>query len=61
MRYATLEKKLLDMKSSVDSSEKKFKESQKEIELLNNKIKTMMNEKTRICGMLDAKVSLVLS
>jgi hypothetical protein len=37
------------------SHEKKIKDLQREIELLNGKIKQMGNEKTRICGILDEK------
>lgn len=39
--------------------EKKTKDLQKEIELLNGKIKGAAGDKTRICGILDAKVSLL--
>jgi hypothetical protein len=56
IRYATVEKLVLDSKNHKEATEKKNKELQKEIELLNGKIKGAANEKTRICGMLDAKV-----
>lgn len=52
----TLEKKLIDMNTSVELSSKKLKDSQKEIELLNGKIKILTNEKAKICNMFDAKV-----
>jgi hypothetical protein len=52
-----VEKQVLDAKNVRDSMDKKNKELQKEIELLNGKIKGAAGEKTRICGILDAKVS----
>lgn len=58
IKYATLEKKLIDMKMCVDNAEKKFKDNQKEIDILNNKIKNLTSEKTRICSMLDSKVNI---
>lgn len=57
MRYCTVEKGVLDMKTLKESFERKFKEAQKEMELMNGKIKMMSSEKTRICNMLDAKVN----
>lgn len=57
MRYVTVEKGVLDMKTLKETFERKFKEAQKEMELMNGKIKMMGAEKTRICNMLDAKVN----
>jgi hypothetical protein len=57
IRYATVEKQVLDSKNAREATEKKNKELQKEIELLNGKIKGAANDKTRICGMLDVKVN----
>jgi uncharacterized membrane protein len=56
IRYATSEKQILDSKNARESAEKKTKELQKEIELLNGKIKGASADKTRICGILDGKV-----
>lgn len=47
---------MLDAKNHRDSADKKNKELQREIELLNGKIKGAAGEKTRICGILDSKV-----
>jgi chromosome segregation ATPase len=55
MRFAILEKNVLDVKLSKENSEKKIKDLNREIELLNGKIKGAATEKTRICNMLDAK------
>lgn len=55
MRYCTVEKGVLDMKTLKEGFERKFKEANKEMELMNGKIKMMGTEKTRICNMLDAK------
>lgn len=55
MRYCTVEKGVLDMKTLKETFERKFKEANKEMELMNGKIKMMGTEKTRICNMLDAK------
>lgn len=55
LQYARVEKTLLDAKNLGQSHEKKIKDLQKEIELLNGKIKQQANDKTRICGILDEK------
>ncbi|CRK94735.1 CLUMA_CG008235, isoform A [Clunio marinus] len=55
IRYATVEKQILDSKNGKEFIEKKNKELQREIELLNGKIKGANGDKTRICGILDAK------
>lgn len=56
IRYATVERQILDSKNARDSMEKKTKELQREIELLSGKIKGAAADKTRICGILDGKV-----
>lgn len=58
IRYATVEKQVLDAKNVRDSLDKKNKELQREIELLNGKIKGAAADKTRICGILDGKVGI---
>lgn len=55
MRYAVSEKNVIDIKQGKNSSEKKCKELKKECELLQNKVKVMDSEKSRICSMLDNK------
>lgn len=55
LQYARVEKTLLDAKNLGQNHEKKIKELQKEIDLLNGKIKQQANDKTRICGILDEK------
>lgn len=47
---------MIDSKNAKDASEKKSKDLQREIEILNGKIKGAATDKTRICGILDAKV-----
>ena len=58
IRYATVEKQVLDARNLRDAIEKKNKELHREIELLTGKIKGAAGEKTRICGILDEKVNL---
>lgn len=55
MRFAILEKNVLDVKLSKENCEKKIKDLNREIELLNGKVKGAATEKTRICNMLDGK------
>lgn len=55
-RYAVVERQILDSKNSRDAMEKKTKDLQREIELLNGKIKGAAADKTRICGILDKTV-----
>ncbi|KAL7026228.1 hypothetical protein ACKWTF_013810 [Chironomus riparius] len=55
IRYVTVEKSLLDAKNLGQNFEKKVKDLQREIELLNGKIKQGASDKTRICGILDDK------
>lgn len=57
MRYAIVEKKVIDANLAKDAVEKKLKEGQKEIEALNHKIRQMNAEKTRMCQIVDQKVS----
>lgn len=59
MRYAIVEKNVLDMKNSKENCEKKIKELNKEIELLNGKLKGAATEKTRVANMLDGKVGIL--
>lgn len=56
MRYAMVEKKVIDANVAKDQAEKKYKETQKELEVASSKIKALNTEKTRICHMLDQKV-----
>lgn len=55
IRYATVEKKILESKNAQDVMERKTKEFQKEVELLSGKIKGAAADKTRICAILDEK------
>lgn len=55
MRYAVSEKNVIDIKQGKNTSEKKCKEFSRECDLLQNKLKVMESEKSRICGMLDNK------
>lgn len=59
MRYATVEKNLLDARNKKEYLEKKIKELNKEIELLNGKMKTNAADKARICNILDGKVMMI--
>lgn len=61
MRYATVEKHLLDARNKKEHLEKKIKELNKEIELLNGKMKTNAADKARICNILDGKVIIINS
>ena len=61
MRYATVEKNLLDARNKKEFLEKKIKELNKEIELLNGKMKTNAADKARICNILDGKVIIINS
>lgn len=57
LRYAVVEKQAIDAKNAKETFEKKNKELTKEHENMSGKIKTLTAEKTKICGMLDGKVS----
>lgn len=55
IRYAVGEKNILKEKQSRESIEKKYKDLQKEHDILQHKVQTMASEKVRICQMLDNK------
>lgn len=59
MRYAIVEKKVIDANLAKDAVEKKQKENQKEVEALNHKLKLLNTEKTRMCQIVDQKVRLL--
>lgn len=56
VRYAVSEKAVLEHKFAKELYDKKYKESLREIEILQHKLNTMISEKARICQMLDNKV-----
>ena len=56
MKFASLEISLLGANKVKDSFEKKIKELTKENEIMAQKNKALMVEKTRICNMVDEKV-----
>ncbi|XP_011312071.1 coiled-coil domain-containing protein 186 isoform X2 [Fopius arisanus] len=55
MKYAVGEKQLIDTQRARDVAEKKGKDSTRECELLQSKLKQALGERTRICGILDTK------
>lgn len=55
IRYAVGEKNILKEKQMKEAVEKKFKDLQREYEILQHRIQTMVSEKARICQMLDNK------
>lgn len=55
VRYAVGEKNILREKQLKETFEKKYKDLQREYEILQHKIQTMISEKARICQMLDNK------
>ncbi|CAG9772571.1 unnamed protein product [Ceutorhynchus assimilis] len=55
IRYAVGEKNVMKERQQKEQIDKKFKELQKENELLQHKLQTMISEKARICQMLDNK------
>lgn len=55
IRYAVGEKNILKEKQLRETFEKKYKDAQKEYEILQHKVQTMASEKARICQMLDNK------
>lgn len=61
MRYAIVEKKVIDANMARDGVEKRWKEGQKEVEALNHKLRHMNTEKTRMCQIVEQKVSNVIS
>lgn len=57
MRYAVSEKEVIDQKRERESLERKLREMARENDLLLGKLKGMSAEKSRICQMLDIKVT----
>ena len=57
MRYATVEKNAIDLRTVKESYDRKEKSLSKEIENLNSKIKSLNVEKTRITAAFDNKVT----
>ncbi|XP_076241676.1 coiled-coil domain-containing protein 186 isoform X2 [Calliopsis andreniformis] len=55
MKYAIGEKQLIDTQRARESAERKAKESGKQQELLQNKLREMQAERVRICNILDGK------
>ena len=51
----------MDANSAKDQTEKKWKDSQRDVEALNNKIKGLNLEKNRICQIVDQKVNIIPS
>lgn len=56
VKYAHSEKEVIVAHNQKDSMEKKMKELTKERDVLLEKIKSMNNDKTRVCNMLELKV-----
>lgn len=61
MRYATSEKGVLEQKTLREVTERKLLESNKEKDLLHKKLGAMVQEKARICQLLDNKVSFFIT
>lgn len=57
VKYARSEKEVITAQSHRESIEKKMKDLMKERDGLQEKIKHLNSEKTRVCHMLDAKVN----
>ncbi|XP_076166010.1 coiled-coil domain-containing protein 186 isoform X2 [Ptiloglossa arizonensis] len=55
MKYAVSEKNLIDTQRARECAERKAKESGKQQELLQIKLREMQGERTRICNILDGK------
>lgn len=55
VRYAVGEKNILKERQKKEFVEKKYKDLQREFEILQRRIQTMVSEKGRICQMLDNK------
>lgn len=55
MRFAIVEKNLLDVKTQLEQADKREKRIQKELDTLNEKIKIAKDEKGRIASALDSK------
>lgn len=56
VKYAHSEKEVIVAHNQRDVMEKKMKELAKERDVLLEKIKSMNNDKTRVCNMLEVKV-----
>lgn len=56
VKYAHSEKEVIVAHNQRDAMEKKMKESAKERDVLLEKIKSLNNDKTRVCNMLEVKV-----
>ena len=56
VKYATSEKDVIVAQNQRDGAEKKMKDLLKERDVLLEKVKTLNNEKARVCSMLDVKV-----
>lgn len=55
MKYAVSEEHLIDTQRARDFAERKMKEVMKEQELLQNKLRQVQGERSRICNILDGK------
>lgn len=55
MRFAIVEKNLIDLKSQLEQADKREKKMHKEFDMLNDKLKTVKDDKTRISTALDVK------
>uniref|UniRef100_A0A336LWD7 CSON006198 protein n=1 Tax=Culicoides sonorensis TaxID=179676 RepID=A0A336LWD7_CULSO len=55
IRYATVEKSVLDAKTAKEQAEKKMKDAAKEVEAANTRMKFAVSEKNRVTGLFDQK------
>ncbi|XP_063705429.1 coiled-coil domain-containing protein 186 [Culicoides brevitarsis] len=55
IRYATVEKNVLDAKLAKEKAEKRVADAQKEVEAANTRMKFAVSEKNRVTGLYDAK------
>lgn len=55
IRYATVEKNVLDAKTAKEQAEKRIKDATKEVEAANTRMKFAVSEKNRVCGLFDTK------
>lgn len=60
MRYAVSEKGVLEQKAVREQSERKLLDALKEKDLVQHKLASMVQEKARICQLLDNKVTITL-
>lgn len=60
IRYATVEKKVIDANSARETAEKKWKDGQREVEALNIKIKSLNSENGRISQTVNQKVGILV-